>query len=148
MAYTLGMGVRTPEIEAEIITGLMSGLSLVQVCQQKGMPDRTTVCRWMAADDTFATKCARAREFQAEISDDKLIEIVQKVESGELTSDQARVMSSILQWRAAKLLPKRYGDKQSVDLNNPDGKLTPHVVLYLPSNGREVDAPHTEKPSL
>lgn len=109
------MSIRTPEIEAEILTGLMSGLSLVQVCNAPKMPDRATVCRWMAADDEFATKCVRAREFQAELSDDKLIDIVQKVESGELTSDQARVMSSILQWRAAKLLPKRYGDSVKVE---------------------------------
>ena len=107
--------VRTPEVEETILNGLMSGLSLVKVCEQEGMPERTTVCKWMASDEDFSTRCARAREFQADLSDDKLIDIVEKVEAGGISPEQARVMASILQWRASKLLPKKYGDKSNVD---------------------------------
>jgi len=121
--------IRTPEVEEAILDGLMSGLSLVKVCEQEGMPERTTVCKWMASDEDFSTRCARAREFQADLSDDKLNDIVEKVEAGLLAPDQARVMASVLQWRAAKLLPKKYGERSTVDLNNPDGKLGMGVLI-------------------
>jgi hypothetical protein len=117
--------LRTPEVEEDILVGLMSGMSLVKICQLEGMPERTTVCKWMANDEDFSTKCARAREFQGELSDDKLIDIVEQVEAGTLAPDQARVMASILQWRASKLKPKVYGDKQAVDLT---------------SNGKTIDS--------
>ena len=129
---------RTQEVERRIVEGLMSGLSLVKVCEQEGMPDRVTVCKWMSADEAFATKCVRAREIQADLNDDKLIDVVNKLESGELTPEQARVMSSILQWRASKLLPKKYGDRLNVDQQGEVKVLVSYGLPSAPALGEGV----------
>lgn len=100
---------RTEEIEERILAGLIDGMSMVQVCAQEGMPNRRTVMRWMEADEGFASRCARAREMQADFMDDKIIELIETVTPENATA--ARVKLAALQWRASKLAPKKYGDK-------------------------------------
>ncbi len=41
---------------------LACGESLRKICDDKNLPDRSTVIRWLARDPDFATKYARARE--------------------------------------------------------------------------------------
>lgn len=100
---------RTEEIEERILAGLIDGMSMVQICEQEGMPNRRTVMRWMEADEGFASRCARAREMQADFMDDKIIELIETVTPENATA--ARVKLAALQWRASKLAPKKYGDK-------------------------------------
>lgn len=116
------MTIRSPELEEAVLAGLMSGKSLVQVCRAVGMPDRTTVFRWMAADDEFATRCARARVIQADALEDDMASIEDRTLSGELDAAAARVVLSSKQWRASKLAPKKYGEKVQNEISGPDGK--------------------------
>jgi hypothetical protein len=95
-----------------ICEGLMDGKSMRQICDEPGMPNRSTVLRWMEERPDFASKCARARELQADLMDDLVLE-----EAKTCTNDNAqaaRVRIAAYQWRAAKLAPKRYGDKIAV----------------------------------
>jgi hypothetical protein len=105
----------TEELADSICTKLAEGLSLRQICNDDSMPHRITVIRWMGKDEAFATKCARARAEQADLMDDRILEIANKLEAGEMAPDVARVALSALQWRASKLQPKKYGDKQHVE---------------------------------
>lgn len=104
---------RTQEMEEAIINGLMDGYSLVQICATDNMPNRRTILRWMEDDEAFATRCARAREIQADLMDDKIIQLIDDVNVENASA--MRVKLSALQWRAAKLAPKKYGDKQEVE---------------------------------
>jgi hypothetical protein len=101
------------EIADKICDGLMSGLSLVKVCEQKGMPHRVTVIRWMEANEAFATRCARARVAQADLMDDKILDVAENCTSETAFADKVKIAA--YQWRAAKLAPKKYGDKLEVD---------------------------------
>lgn len=74
------------------------------------MPARQTVIRWQHKHPEFATECARARLNTADLMDEKVMEVVEKVESGELEPDAAKVMLSGIMWRASKLDPSRYAD--------------------------------------
>jgi hypothetical protein len=56
------------EMEESIISGLIDGKSLVEICEPASMPNRVTVMRWMNKDAGFATRIARAREEQGEDS--------------------------------------------------------------------------------
>jgi hypothetical protein len=103
----------TEEIADRICDALMSGQSLVKICAAKDMPDRVTVIRWMAKDVAFATRCAHAREAQADYMDDLIIDEANKVTPE--TAQAAKVKISAYQWRASKLAPKKYGDR--VDMN-------------------------------
>ena len=109
--------VYSDEIAEYICEQLMIGRSLRQICEDDGMPHRATVIRWMGKLPEFATKCACARDEQADLMDDKIIECVDALEKGSMQPDVGRVILSALQWRASKLKPKKYGDKQIVDVN-------------------------------
>jgi hypothetical protein len=108
------MIARTPELEESILNQLMDGFSLRQICAAPEMPSRWTIFRWMAADDGFATKCARARIIQADAIADDMADIEDRTLSGELDASASRVVLSSKQWRAAKLSPKKYGDRVAV----------------------------------
>lgn len=101
------------ELADTICDLLMDGNSLVKICEQDGMPHRSTVIRWMAADEDFATRCARAREAQADFMDDKILDVANASTPETAVADRVKIAA--YQWRAAKLQPKKYGDK--VDLN-------------------------------
>ena len=104
------------EIAEEICDLLAEGKSLVEICARDDMPNRRTVLRWMERDEGFATRCARVREGgQADYLFDDLARLERSVEAGEIAPDAARVLISSKQWRAAKLAPKKYGDKTTVE---------------------------------
>ena len=75
------------------------------------MPGKQTVLDWLAAEESFRAKYARAREAQADLMFDGMADIELDVLSGELKPDAAKVVLWSRQWRAAKLRPKVYGDK-------------------------------------
>jgi hypothetical protein len=107
------------EIAARICDGLIEGKSLRQLCQVDDMPDRSTVLRWIDADQDFAARCARARMLQADLMDDLIIETAETCTNE--NAQAARVKIAAYQWRAAKLAPKKYGEKVTLagDEENP-----------------------------
>lgn len=52
--------------------------------------------------------------------------VIEKVESGQLPPDAARVVVSNLQWRAAKAAPKAFGDAVNLKHSDPDGGPVQH----------------------
>jgi hypothetical protein len=118
---------RSPEIEETILSELMSGKSLVRICATDGMPDRVTVFRWMASDDEFATRCARARVIQADAIEDDMADIEERTLTGEINPAASRAVLASKQWRASKLSPKKYGDK--VEHAGPDGGPIQHSMV-------------------
>ena len=106
------------ELAEEICDLLSEGMSLVEVCNLEGMPNRRTVLRWMEKYPEFATSIARVREGpQSDWLVDDIARVERRVETGELPPDAARVLIHSKQWRAAKLAPKKYGDKTLVETN-------------------------------
>lgn len=113
----------------KILNGLMEGNSLRKLCEREDMPHRSTVVRWMAADEAFAAKCAHARELQADLMDDMIIDTAEACTPENAAA--ARVKISAYQWRASKLAPKRYGDKLAIGGDEGLGPLT--VVINKPA---------------
>ena len=126
----------TPELGDLICERLAAGETLVSICDSDpAMPGRTTVYAWMDTHKDFGTRCARAREAQAEFMDHRILGVAGRVESGELAPDAARVVLSALQWRAAKLAPKTYGERIE---HQHQGKLE-HYVVQVPTTAATVD---------
>ena len=109
----------SPELAEKILDRISEGESLRRICADDGMPDRRTVLRWLEADQELATKCARARELQADSIFDELREIAEDGNPEDVQRAKLRV--STLQWMAAKLAPKRYGEKIQAEHSGPDG---------------------------
>lgn len=127
----------TPEIANAICERLIDGESLRGICSDDDMPHASTVCRWLSADADFREQYAHAREAQADTLFDDVLEIADDarndwmerrgeddagwVANGE-NIQRSRLRVDARKWMAAKLAPKKYGDRQTVEHTDPDGK--------------------------
>lgn len=122
------------ELAEKICARIAEGESLRKICRDEQMPSASTVFAWLADEkhSGFRSKYTHAREVQAELMAEDLIEIADSTamdtvadENGEkpnpaaVARDKLRVETR--KWIASKLLPKKYGDKVSAELSGPDG---------------------------
>ena len=99
---------------ADSIVELLQEFSLRDICEREGMPHRVTVNRWMDENPEFASQCARARALQVDSLVDDMADIEDRVLTGEIKPDAARVVLDSQRWRAIKIAPQKYGDKTNV----------------------------------
>jgi len=100
------------------------------ICKDKGLTNRT-FHEWISTDEEKAHRYARAREEQAELLADEMISIADDgtndtitavdrngepidLENKEWTS-RSKLRIETRKWIAAKLKPKKYGDKIEID---------------------------------
>lgn len=122
----------TEELAAEILTRIAEGESLRRITMEPGMPSHASVYLWLLQRPDFSDKYARARDEQAETLADEIIAIadeppaevtddkgISRTDSGWVTWQKNRMDAR--KWVAAKLKPKKYGDRQIVagDAENP-----------------------------
>lgn len=124
------------EIGKVICERIALGESLNAICKGDDMPDKATVIRW-ALDksdaenkDAFCNQYARARQIQAELRGDEILDIADdstgdiKEINGRKIVDYENIARSRLKvdtrkWYLSKVLPKVYGDKLA--LTGDDG---------------------------
>lgn len=127
----------TQETADEICERIADGESLRAICSEDGMPDKATVFRWLAVNESFRDQYARARETQADTIFDEILDIADDghndwmkrkfgdderwVENGEVLRRSALRIDA-RKWMAGKLRPKKYGDKVQQEISGPDGK--------------------------
>ena len=110
------------------------GESLRSICRDDAMPALSTVFRWLSGGREFQEQYARAMDARAtllaeeilEISDDSSGDAVTDPETGAVRMDAEFVARSRLRvdsrkWLAARMSPKKYGDKVSQEISGPDG---------------------------
>lgn len=150
----------TQETADIICERLADGESLRTICDDEDMPARSTVFRWLSLHKEFSDQYARAKEVQAEVLADELISIADDGrndwmerkdadgenigwrENGEALRRSALRIDT-RKWVAAKLLPKKYGEKIAVggskdmdpietkDTNASDRDLAKAIALVL-----------------
>jgi len=103
------------------------------LAENPGLPNETTVYDWIRDNPEFAQWYAQARERQAEFIADQCFEIAddgqndwmeKRGREGELIGWQlngehvqrSKLRIDARKWMAAKLAPKKYGDRQEIDL--------------------------------
>lgn len=117
----------------EICQRLMDGQSLLQICRDEHMPSKQTVLTWLADEEKkeFLAQYARAREVQAEHLFDEMLEIADdgsndwleiETKSGRVIEvpdhehiNRSKVRIDTRKWYLSKVLPKKYGDKQTIE---------------------------------
>lgn len=125
----------TDEIEEEIFTRIMRGEGIAKILgpkRNKGLPGDTLFYKRLAADAAFAERYTRAREVQAETLADEIISIADD-DTGDWSDGEdgprlnaehiqrSRLRVDARKWTAAKLAPKKYGDKVQQEIGGPDG---------------------------
>lgn len=107
--------IKTDELINEICERIAEGRSVASVAQDDDMPDHKTIWRWMNSDEAFCQKYARAIQARAMTHADRISDISSAVLAGKIPPDAARVALDGMKWTAARLLPKVYGDKQTIE---------------------------------
>lgn len=108
---------------------LAEGMSLRQILREDKtgtMPAQSTVYEWLIRHPSFAEQYARAREEQADTNADEIIAIADEMppeytdKEGRTTLDMTylawqKQRMEARKWTAAKLKPKKYGDRMAVE---------------------------------
>lgn len=130
----------TAELGEQICDKLAEGFSLRQICALEGLPGLNTVIRWLRHDEEFRLHYTRARELQAEIGADDMIEIADDASqdvSGELKMpnavavQRAKLRVETRKWTAMKLLPKKYGERVQQEHTGEGGGPLKFVVTRI-----------------
>lgn len=100
----------------EFCRRIAAGRSVANVCAEDDMPADKTVWQWLSQDKAFAEDYARAIQARAMHHADGILDLEQKLLNGEIPPDVARVALDTRKWVASRLLPKTYGDRQTVDV--------------------------------
>jgi hypothetical protein len=123
------------ELALSICDRLADGESLKAMCEDDGMPTRSTIFKWLAENKHFSDMYTRAREEQADALFDEIIAIsddgtndwmekkgIEGENIGWLENGEALRRSALRidarKWAAAKLLPRKYSEKFQVDANH------------------------------
>jgi hypothetical protein len=127
------------EIAAQICARISVGESIIKITSEPGMPAEKTVYTWLFKHEEFAQEYRRARELQAEHYADEIVSLADECMVGQKTEvtsdgktkvitgdmvDRSRLRVDARKWTCSKLLPKKYGDKVSMDVTNSDGSLS------------------------
>lgn len=122
----------TPEKANAICERLIDGESLRSICLDQDMPSASTVCRWLGQNEEFQKQYAHARNAQADTLADEILDIADDASNDWMERKDADDQSTGWQlngehvrrsqlridsrkWLAAKMAPKKYGDKQEIE---------------------------------
>ena len=133
----------TEELAKTICSRIAEGRSVRSICKDDDMPSAVSIYNWLLDDDKkeFFKQYARAKDAQAELMFDELLEIADdgsndymtiekgdksyNVEDREVTN-RSKLRVDARKWYLSKVLPKKFGDK--MDLTS-DGKALPTPIL-------------------
>jgi hypothetical protein len=114
----------------EICDRLANGESLRKISLDEHVPAASTIFKWLTENEDFAEQYARAREAQADTLADEILDIADDGSNDYMGEDKAydgdavqrsKLRVDARKWVAAKLKPKKYGDK--LDLTSGGEKI-------------------------
>jgi hypothetical protein len=118
----------TPEKAEYICEQVAHGRIILDIIKDEGMPGLTTFFRWLAAHDEFRNKYRDARDIQAQLMADELKQIADDGRNDTYTDEKGneRVAWDVIKrselrvstrmWLMSKMMPKKYGDSQSIQV--------------------------------
>ena len=118
---------------ARICEQIAMGKSVRKICEAEDMPAMSTIFLWLTKHESFSEQYARARETQADVLFEEVLEIADDGSNdtyvdgeGNATTNYDHIQRSRLRvdarkWMAGKLRPKKYGDKVQTEVSGPDG---------------------------
>jgi hypothetical protein len=152
------------ELVAAICERIADGESLRSICEDDDMPSKSTVFAWLSDQEHsgFRTKYAHAREAQADSIFDEMLDIADDGrndwmerqnsdgenigwrENGEaMRRSDLRIKTR--QWMAAKLQPKKYGEKLDLNVSGslqtvPEDQLEARIAQLIGKAGTSGSA--------
>ena len=114
MARPTDASLDDPAVVDDLCARISSGEGISEACSHAGTPSERAVYLRMASDAEFCGRIARAREAQQDSEADKIVALADAatVEDHQVV----RLRIDARKWRAAKLAPKKYGEKVTNEL--------------------------------
>lgn len=82
---------------------------------------------------------ARARDAQADVHFDAMADLEEACRAGELDPQDFRALLDSRKWRLARMRPRVYGDRVTVDNTSSDGSMKPVPSVALDLTGMTAD---------
>lgn len=137
--------IYSEDLTLAICTRLAEGESLRSICADPEMPNIGTVLRWVldGKHEEFSKQYEQARDIQADVWADEIIHISNtpqlgikrkiagdkvEVTEGDMT-EHRKLQIDARKWIAARLKPKKYGDK--VEQTHKGDAANPIVISQL-----------------
>ena len=99
----------SPELAKEICERVIQGTSIPKLCEEEGMPHRSTIWQWMQDNAEFSNILARARKARAHFSVEQMIDIADEATPEDWQVKRLKIES--IKTYAKLADPETYGDK-------------------------------------
>ena len=109
----------TAETTNQICELIERGKSINSFAGKKGIPSAPSIYRHMARDAEFAGMIAIARQAQQEHEMEKCIELADSATPEDWQVKRLQIWAR--QWRASRMIPKKWGDKITQEITGRDG---------------------------
>ena len=130
MTKTVKLGrpsIYTDELADKMLEEIASGRSVIGMCrEEEWTPNADTWYRWLYKIEGLSDRYTRAKAFQSEREADIILDIADNATNQDY--QVARLRVDARKWIASKLLPNKYGDRQSVDHSSTDGSMRPTII--------------------
>ncbi len=113
---------KTSEVVERLLEGIAEGITLRALCREEGMPNWRTVYDWIEADAELAARFERARAIGFDAIAEDILDNVDSVKPIGEHIQRSKLQVETRLKLLAKWHPKKYGDKQTVDVGNKDGE--------------------------
>lgn len=125
----------TEPIVTALCDKLAAGDSLRSTCEENDkMPAVSTVLLWVVSDRVvegtkklFSEHYMRARAAGGFAHADRVVDVVDRVSTGELEPNQAKAMLDGLKWAAERMAPKHHSARQEIDHTSGGEKLPQNI---------------------
>jgi len=128
----------TPELENFILEGVVSNLSLGRIIEEgerefpEGFPSSYTVKTYLASNDEFSTRYARAKDMSQDFMAEDIIDIIDGRHSDFRQADLDERKASVEErkWVMGKLRRKKWGEVKTTEITGADGTplIQPQVI--------------------
>lgn len=122
--------IYSKKLADEICERIGEGESLRSITRDDAMPAMSQVFRWLSEKADFQEQYTRAKEQQAEVFEEMMLETARTEEDVQ----RARLIVDTMKWTASKLKPKKYGNQ--IDVTS-DGKALPAPIIPLTTDDTE-----------
>ena len=127
------------ELINEICDRIANGEPLVRICREEAMPNVVTVYRWLNKHPEFSNLYAKAKDAAADTLAEEIQDIADSIpmettdKEGNTRFDPAyinwmRLRVDARKWVAAKLKPKKYGDR-TIMAGDPESPLQTETTI-------------------
>ena len=110
--------IYSQDLAAKICGRIAGGEPLTVVCRDEDMPCHRTVMNWAfhtdLVQDDFLQMYRRARQLQADIWADEIVELAEEAVDGP-SAQVARIKIDARKWACSKINPAKYGDRTTLE---------------------------------